>query len=337
MKDFDFDDDDFEFEEYDPFSENIFARNLEHKKSIRKHANRTGLCILCFLAAPLVLSLGLSITGLYDFYFENFSFQYCVEMLLMVFFLFIPFLFVYIIGDKEDKERVILSLEKPSSPPVFWLTIPFGLMLCIAGDYISSWISALFEAIGITLTSVPDYEVPTSGSALFLFAFSTIVPPAIIEEFALRCVTLQPLRKYGDKFAIVMTALVFGLMHRNAVQGIFAFIAGLVFGYIAILANSVWPSIIIHALNNAFAVVVNVMNEINPELTNVVYMVVLIIIAVAGVLSAVGLVVTTKKKVLMKNPMPRLPVKAKLSSFLLSIPMMISIAIMLVYTIFGDL
>lgn len=337
MSEFNFDEDKFGSVKYDPLSENIFARYLENKKTIRKHANRVGVGVLCFLAAPLVLSLGLGITGLYDFYFEDFSFQYCVEMILMVFFLFLPFLLIYCMGNKEEKETVLLSLEKPSFTGVFLLTIPFGLMLCIAGDYISSWISTLFEMVGITLTSVPDYDVPTSGGALFLFAFSTIVPPAIIEEFAMRCVTMQPLRKYGDKFAIVMTALVFGLMHRNAVQGIFAFIAGLVFGYIAVIADSVWPSVIVHALNNAFAVVINVMNETNPELANVVYMVVLSVVAVSGLLSTVLLVFATKKNFRMKNPTPKFPVKSKLSSFLLSIPMMISIIIMLIYTIFGDL
>ncbi len=319
-----------------PYENNVHARNIKSKKDIKSHAIRIGVCILIFLSAPYVLGAVLGVTGLFDIYSENLSLQYCIEMLLMVAFLFFPFFCVYFISPKKDKEKITLSLEKPKSPLIFALAIPMGLMLCFAGDYISSVIATLFEQIGITLTSVPDFEVPTSGTDLFLFAFSTIVPPAIIEEFALRSVTMQPLRKFGDKFAIIMTALVFGLMHRNAVQGIFAFIAGIVFGYIAIAANSIWPAVIVHALNNGFSVLLNVLNETNEETANKVYALVISIVMVAGIFSAVIFFLFGKRNKL-RNPMPILPIKEKVKSFLLNIPMVISMVIMILYTLFGDL
>ena len=155
-----------------PYGENFYHQNEMYKKSIRKHSTRIGVCVLLFLLAPYCLGLGLGITGLYEEYSENLSLQYCVEMFLMVFFLFLPFFTIYLFFDKKDKNLVSLSLEKPASPLLFWLSIPFGLMLCFAGDYVSSVIATFFESIGITLTSVHEYEIPTSGSALFLFAFS---------------------------------------------------------------------------------------------------------------------------------------------------------------------
>lgn len=319
-----------------PFENNFHAQNIKSKKDIKTHAVRIGICILIFLSAPLVLGGLLGITGLYDAYSENLSLQYCIEMLLMVVFLFLPFFGVYSISPKKDKRKIALSLEKPESPLLFALAIPMGLMLCFAGDYASSVIASFFEQIGITLTSVPDFEVPTQGTDLFLFAFSTIVPPAIIEEFALRSVTMQPLRRYGDKFAVIMTALVFGLMHRNAVQGIFAFIAGLVFGYITVATNSVWPAVIVHALNNGFSVILSVLNETNEEMANKIYAVVISVVMVAGIFSAVILFLFAKRNKL-RNPMPMLPVKEKVKSFLLNIPMVIAMVIMVFYTIFGDL
>ncbi|MBQ2828248.1 MAG: CPBP family intramembrane metalloprotease [Clostridia bacterium] len=319
-----------------PFENNFHAQNMKRKKDIKSHAIRIGVCILIFLSAPFVLGAILGVTGLFDIYSENLSLQYCIEMLLMVVFLFLPFFAVYSISPKKDKDKIALSLEKPKSPLLFALAIPMGLMLCFAGDYISSVIATLFEQIGITLTSVPDFEVPTEGTGLFLFAFSTIVPPAIIEEFALRSVTMQPLRKFGDKFAIIMTALVFGLMHRNAVQGIFAFIAGIIFGYIAIAADSVWPAVIVHALNNSFSVILSVLNETNEEVANKVYALVVSIVMVAGVFSAMFFFLFAKRNKL-RNPIPILPVKEKVKSFLLNIPMVISMVFMILYTLFGDL
>lgn len=318
------------------FYQNDYRQAItNHKKNIRRHSVRIGICILLFLSAPLFLSVGLSLTGLFEKYSESLILQYCTEMFLMVLFLFIPFFAVYLSTDKSSKKAILLSLEKPVSPTLFLLSIPFGLMLCFAGDYVSSVISSLFEAVGITLTSLPDFEIPTSGTELFLFAFSTIVPPAIIEEFALRSVTMQPLRKYGDLFAIVMTALVFGLMHRNAVQGIFAFIAGAVFGYITVATNSVWPAVIVHALNNGFSVLLNVLMEINEEQANRVYALVVSIVMVTGILSAVLFFVIGERNK-PKNKMPFLPLKEKCSSFFINIPMIIAFIIMILYTVFGD-
>lgn len=318
------------------FYQDDFRRTINfHKKNIRRHSVHIGICILLFLSAPLFFSVGLRLTGLFEKYSDSLILQYCAEMFLMVLFLFIPFFGVYLFTDKSSKKAILLSLEKPVSPTVFLLSIPFGLMLCFAGDYISSVISSIFESVGITLTSIPEFEIPTSGPELFLFAFSTIVPPAIIEEFALRSVTMQPLRKYGDFFAIIMTALVFGLMHRNAVQGIFAFIAGAVFGYIAVATNSVWPAVIVHALNNGFSVLINVLMEINEEKANRVYALVISIVMVTGILSAVlFFVIGDRNKP--KNKMPFLPLKEKCSSFFINIPMIISFIIMILYTVFGD-
>ncbi len=315
---------------------NFYRMISQSKKDIRRHAIRIGLCILIFLSAPYVFSICLQFTGLYNRYAEDFALQYCSEMLLMVVFLFIPFFAVYLFSSKKDKKAIALSLEKPKSGLTFLLAIPFGLMLCFAGDYISSVIASIFESIGITLTSVPDYEVPTSGKDLFLYAFATVVPPAIIEEFTLRAVAMQPLRKYGDKFAIIMTALVFGLMHRNAVQGIFAFIAGLVFGYIAVSADSIWPAVVVHALNNGFSVLLSVMTQTNEDAANEIYALVISVVLVSGVLSAILFFVIGKRKKL-SNTTPWLPLKEKASSFFFNIPMIISLIIMILYTIFGDL
>ncbi len=318
------------------FYQDDFRRTINfHKKNIRRHSVHIGICILLFLSAPLFFSVGLRLTGLFEKYSDSLILQYCAEMFLMVLFLFIPFFGVYLFTDKSSKKAILLSLEKPVSPTVFLLSIPFGLMLCFAGDYISSVISSIFESVGITLTSIPEFQIPTSGPELFLFAFSTIVPPAIIEEFALRSVTMQPLRKYGDFFAIIMTALVFGLMHRNAVQGIFAFIAGAVFGYIAVATNSVWPAVIVHALNNGFSVLLNVLMETNEEKASRVYALVISIVMVAGILSAIlFFVIGDRNKP--KNKMPFLPLKEKCSSFFINIPMIISFVIMILYTVFGD-
>ncbi len=53
----------------------------------------------------------------------------------------------------------------------------------------------------------------------------------------------------GKGFAIVLSAVLFGAMHGNFLQGTFAVGAGLVFGYVAVEYSIGW-SILIHVLNN---------------------------------------------------------------------------------------
>lgn len=319
-----------------PYFDNSYQIIHQAKINIKKHSIRVGICILVFLASPYILGTLLQLFGLYNNYLENSIFQYSVEMLLIVAMLFLPFFIVYITASNKDKASIENCFEKPKSRALTLSATGFGLMLCFAGDYISTWISAIFESIGITLTTTAEVEIPTSGAPLFMFAFSTIVVPAVIEEFTMRAVTMQPLRKYGDKFAIVMTALVFGLMHRNAVQGIFAFIAGAVFGYIAVATNSVWTAVIVHALNNGFYVLINVMNELNPDLTNKVYPLCTAIIFVVGIICAVPFSLSQERHRLKNTPtLPTL--KQKTSAFILNLPMVVALIWMLIYTLFGDL
>ena len=81
----------------------------------------------------------------------------------------------------------------------------------------------------------------------------------------MRGIVMQPLRRYGDGFAIICSSLVFGFMHCNLVQIPFALIAGIVIGYAVIITESIWTGVLIHFLTNGFSVAVNIVYEIYGE------------------------------------------------------------------------
>ena len=93
----------------------------------------------------------------------------------------------------------------------------------------------------------------------------TIIGAAVIapltEEFALRGIVMGSLRKYGEKFAIITSAVLFGLMHGNLRQIPFAFIVGLILGFAVIKTGSLWTGVAIHFLNNLFASVLTIIGE----------------------------------------------------------------------------
>lgn len=57
-----------------------------------------------------------------------------------------------------------------------------------------------------------------------------------------------------DKYAIIISALLFGLMHANIRQTLYTFVGGIVLAILAIKTRSILPAMIIHFTNNAVAV-----------------------------------------------------------------------------------
>jgi membrane protease YdiL (CAAX protease family) len=74
------------------------------------------------------------------------------------------------------------------------------------------------------------------------------------EELFFRGYTLGVLeRAVGAGAAVVLSALLFGLFHFDPVHGAAASLMGLFLGYAAIRANSAWPPLFAHVVNNAVA------------------------------------------------------------------------------------
>lgn|GEM_PF-874362 len=78
--------------------------------------------------------------------------------------------------------------------------------------------------------------------------------PAICEEILSRGILMRGYESYGKKTAIVMSALLFSLMHRNIENFIGIFIIGLVLGYVVYTTNSIFAGVMVHFINNSFAV-----------------------------------------------------------------------------------
>ena len=79
--------------------------------------------------------------------------------------------------------------------------------------------------------------------------FAGILSP-IIEEMMFRGVMLNKLRGYGDKIAIITTAVLFGLFHANFSQFFYAVVLGMIFAYVTLKTGTIKYSIILHIVVN---------------------------------------------------------------------------------------
>ncbi|WP_250310158.1 type II CAAX endopeptidase family protein [Gardnerella sp. Marseille-Q2328] len=92
-------------------------------------------------------------------------------------------------------------------------------------------------------------EIIESGSTWETMVFVVILAP-IMEEWLFRKQILSRLRVYGEKRAIVFSALAFALFHMNIFQFFYAFGLGLVFGYMYVRTSRLRYSILLHMIVN---------------------------------------------------------------------------------------
>lgn len=163
----------------------------------------------------------------------------------------IPFAFIAWLMRKKINTPIVPMKKLGALKTSAW--VAFGMGICMLANIITAGVIALFKAIGYELTQ-PDFPEIDSWFAIVVAIISTAVLPAILEEFAMRCSALSILRQHGKAFSVIAVSIVFGLMHGNVIQFVFAFIIGLVLGYITVQTDSVVPAMLIHGLNNGISV-----------------------------------------------------------------------------------
>lgn len=108
---------------------------------------------------------------------------------------------------------------------------------------------------------------------------SIAVAAPILEELLYRGLIFKRLRTYLKPApAMLISAFVFGIMHGNAVQFVYAFILGIFMAYVYEKFKTVWASVIFHAGANLISLVVTMLlPEEGFTLTLGTYMLVVVI------------------------------------------------------------
>jgi len=149
--------------------------------------------------------------------------------------------------------KMPLGVAFPMRRPTARLTVPgifclFGMS--VFGVYIAAFITGFLSTTAGITPSMPDFSPPAGRAEIAIYLISLSIIPAVFEEFLCRGAVMQSLRRFGDPFALVMSSLLFAMLHRNFLQGPNAFLAGLVLGYFTLRSDSLVPAIIMHFINN---------------------------------------------------------------------------------------
>ena len=147
-----------------------------------------------------------------------------------------------------------LSPAKAVAPMDAFFGILAAVGICMAANIAVNILLTFFESVGVPEPQMPSYLQQTIPSLLLnLFVFAVL--PALLEELVFRGYVLRTLRVYGDWFAVMVSSLLFGLMHGNISQIPFAFIVGLALGWLYVMTDNIWVPVAVHFANNAFSLV----------------------------------------------------------------------------------
>lgn len=118
------------------------------------------------------------------------------------------------------------------------------------------WACVFLFAVGVVieplLSLLPSMQ-PDMGRGIWTLVMLVVFAP-LFEEFLCRGLVLGSLRaKYGVITAWLGSSLFFGVLHLMPQLVVNACIIGLILGFIYLITDSIWASVILHAVNNAVA------------------------------------------------------------------------------------
>ncbi|MEE0914275.1 MAG: type II CAAX endopeptidase family protein [Ruminococcus sp.] len=246
-----------------------FDMKLYYKQNekilLSKKSNGLGFFIFAYfatmLASTIFLEAILMMLKPNDFLGSNIESVpiYYITIFSSVISAFIPGLLYFLLSNTRISDVIQTNYVKPST---FFPLIFLGMGVAMIANYAADIVANNFSIFG--LENQIDFSSPSETlEEIILYVVSTAIVPAFAEEFAFRGVLMGSLRKYGDAFAIIVSAVIFGAMHGNIIQIPFAFILGLIFGFITCKTNSIFPAITIHFTNNFYAVILDILQTSN--------------------------------------------------------------------------
>lgn len=158
-----------------------------------------------------------------------------------------------LIGKDKDCIRSMpkdFGIKKVSAKNII-RTIILAILMIISTTGIS-YVWQIFLSI-IGYTRIPSSTDYSSIGVLFKEIALVALLPAIFEEVSHRGLLYSGYKECGWKFVIV-SGLLFALMHQNIVQTAYTFYDGCILALVMFYTGSIWPSMIMHFLNNLVSV-----------------------------------------------------------------------------------
>lgn len=137
-----------------------------------------------------------------------------------------------------------------------------ALVVCLGSTYIGNIVGEGLMGIAKLLSGVdntnPLVDV-TDGMDLKMLVLTTVLIAPVMEELMFRKFLVDRLVPFGQKTAVVISGVVFGLAHGNFYQFFYATALGMIFAYLYSTTGKIRYNILLHMIINVVGGVLSVL------------------------------------------------------------------------------
>lgn len=154
----------------------------------------------------------------------------------------IPIFFLLGTGGRDVRQR-----SNTAFPPV---TSILAILCCLGLSGLTVFVRGFLDEVlyAVNLVEVNAQTPPSVPVAQVMYLVRTSIIGVILEEVLLRGLLLRVFRKHSDAFALMMTAIVNGLICGNLTDGLCTALMALMYGYMTLRTGSILVPTISHCL-----------------------------------------------------------------------------------------
>jgi membrane protease YdiL (CAAX protease family) len=224
------------------------------KKGLRKVMNKlSGMLMLYMLSQAVIMLILTIVMGIYIVVSSLASesatnIQDYIDYGGWIFLIsFVLSMFVILLYRKKEIFTVDLKKkDKHMTPKEFLKIICFFMAASFVGSMLVYAIECIASSFGFTFSKIITDDVINLPGTMTIYV--CLIGP-ILEEIVFRGAVLRMLEGYGKIFAIIISSLMFSLIHGNIGQSVNAFLLGLVMSYVTLEYSIKW-SMLLHIINN---------------------------------------------------------------------------------------
>ena len=185
-------------------------------------------------------------------YFSEISYTvYMLFLFLNTCLSMLPFLILYHVKCEKIGKLITMPREKRCGFPKWVMAVMLGFGLCTTVNFLTSLISAGIFNVE-TGTAINKYitDIPSLCMAVLVVG----IVPAVCEELLFRGCIIGSLKKYNVLMSVVISSVIFALIHSGISGMIFAFLSGMILGFVRIYTGYFSAAVAVHFMNNALAI-----------------------------------------------------------------------------------
>ena len=228
------------------------------KKDLKKEFKHIGGALLFNLVLQLIVAGFLS-AALLSILRKNYNFYQIDYNLLLMTTLVVTLLCADTIPFYWCAHRLKIKIRTYYKKPEIngreflrWFFVIMGIVAVY--NLLTTGLINLFPNISFEQSGLEAFSGTDWISLLMSFLALAVIAP-VFEEIAFRGICLHVFEKYGTRFAVIASSMLFSLLHGNVIQSLFAFGLGVLLAMLTLKAKSIIPATFIHFANNSIAII----------------------------------------------------------------------------------